>query len=386
MNKHRIPWTLILVLVAAVLFILNFPAVLKWIGLLWNAALPLILGGCLAFVLNLIMDPMEHWFRRYSPAFEKKARPLAITISLFIFLGIITLLCILVLPQLVESIQLLVQTIPGYMKDLQVFLSNLFKDHPQIADSINSLNIDWNSMFQKITGFLSSGVQGALNSAFSVVTSITSATINSIIMLIFAIYILADKERFVRIYHRLCSLYLTKEKEARLTHILVTFDSSFRSFVIGQCTDALILGTMCTVGMWIFRLPYAPMIGTLVGVTNIIPMIGAFIGGGIGCFLVFTVSPMKALVFLIFLCVIQQFESNVIYPRIVGNSVGLPGIFVTMVIVIGGALAGVAGMVMGIPIAAAVYKLVSQYFVRKEIEAGLRPSGAGEDMADSSAA
>ena len=139
-------------------------------------------------------------------------------------------------------------------------------------------------------------------------------------------------------------------------------------------------------GMWIFRLPYAPMIGTLVGVTNIIPMIGAFIGGGIGCFLVFTVSPMKALVFLIFLCVIQQFESNVIYPRIVGNSVGLPGIFVTMVIVIGGALAGVAGMVMGIPIAAAVYKLVSQYFVRKEIEAGLRPSGAGEDMADSSAA
>lgn len=378
MKKHKIPWTLILVFVAAVLFILNFPSIINCLGLLWNAALPLILGGCLAFVLNLLMDPLEKWFKRYGPKFEKKARPLAITISLLLFLGIITLLCLLVIPQLVESIQLLVKTIPVYVKDLQSFLSQLFKDHPQIADAINSMNIDWNSMFQKITGFLSSGVQGALNSAFTVVSSITSATVNSIIMLIFALYILADKERFVRIYHRLCALYLSKEKEARLTHILVTFDSSFRSFVIGQCTDALILGTLCTVGMWIFQLPYAPMIGTLVGVTNIIPMIGAFIGGGIGCFLVFTVSPMKALIFLIFLCVVQQFESNVIYPRIVGNSVGLPGIFVTVVIVIGGALAGVAGMVMGIPIAAAVYKLVSEYFVQKEVEAGLRPAEDAE--------
>ncbi|WP_294730610.1 AI-2E family transporter [uncultured Faecalibaculum sp.] len=373
MKKYKIPWKLILALTAAVLFILNFSGVLQGLSLLWNAALPLILGGCLAFVLNLIMYPIESWFRNKSPKLEKKARPLAITLSLLIFIGIISLLCVLVLPQLVESIQLLIRTIPGYVRDLQEFLSKLFKDHPQIADYINSLNIDWNSMFQKITGFLSSGVQGALNSAVTVVTSITSATVNSIIMLIFAIYILADKERFVRLYHRLCALYLPKEKEARLTHILVTFDSSFRSFVIGQCTDALILGTLCTLGMWLFQLPYAPMIGTLVGVTNIIPMIGAFIGGGIGCFLVFTVSPMKALVFLIFLCVIQQFESNVIYPRIVGNSVGLPGIFVTVVIVIGGALAGVAGMVMGIPVAAAIYKLLSEYIAQKEIRAGLRP-------------
>lgn len=373
MKKTNIPWKLIGVLVAAVLFILNFSQVMAFLKAVWMAAMPLLLGGCLAFILNLIMAPLEQWFRRYSPKMEKKARPLSITISIFIFLGIIALLCVLVLPQLVESIQLLVKTIPDYVSDLQGFLSRVFKDHPQIADAINSLNIDWNSVFQKVTGFLSSGVQGALNSAVNVVSSLTTATVNSIIMLIFAIYLLADKERFVRMYHRLCALYLTREREAYLTHVLCTFDRSFRAFVIGQCTEALILGVTCTLGMMLLQLPYAPMIGTMVGVTNIIPMIGAFIGGGIGCFLVFTVSPMKALIFLVFLCIIQQIESNAIYPRIVGNSVGLPGIYVTIVIVIGGSLAGIAGMVLGIPIAAAIYKLTGEYFARKEKEAGLEP-------------
>lgn len=368
MKKHTL-WKVIAALVAGILFIIYFPHILQGLGMLWQAAFPLLLGACLAFLVNLLMVPLQQWLTTHgSPFVKKRAKGLALLGSLAAFLGIIVVICLLVFPQLVESIQLLVKTLPTYATQLQEYLGSLFRKHPQIEDAINSLNIDWNDLFAKISGFLKNGLQSSLNSVVGIVNGVVNGVVNGIIILIFAIYILSDKQRFVRLYHRLCHLYLAPEKEAGLTHILETFNRSFRSFVSGQCLDALILGLLVMTGMTILKLPYAPMIGTLVGVTNIIPMIGAFIGGGIGCFLVFTVSPMKALIFLIFLCVIQQIESNAIYPRIVGSSIGLPGIYVTIVIVIGGALAGVAGMVLGIPMAAACYQLAKEYIERKEKE------------------
>ena len=367
MKKNRTLWKGLACVVAAILFIIYFPYLLTGLQMLWNAAFPLLLGGCLAFLVNLIMNPLQQWLQsRHSPFIKKRARGLALLLSLAAFFGIIVGISLLVFPQLVESIQLLVKTIPTYASQLQEYLGSLFRKHPQIEDAISSLNIDWNDLFAKAGAFLRSGLQSSLNSVVGIVNGVVSGVVNGIIVLIFAIYILSDKQRFVRLYHRLCRLYLGSEKEKKLTHVLLTFDRSFRSFASGQCLDALILGLLVMAGMTILKLPYAPMIGTLVGVTNIIPMIGAFIGGGIGCFLVFTVSPMKALIFLIFLCVIQQIESNAIYPRIVGSSIGLPGIYVTIVIVIGGALAGVAGMVLGIPVAAAVYQLAKEHVEHKE--------------------
>ena len=245
-------------------------------------------------------------------------------------------------------------------------LVNLFENNPQLADSIGNLDIDWKNLIQSGINVLSTGVTNVVGTTFNVVTVIVNSVFNFVLMFIFAIYVLLEKERFVQLYHRLTKLYLSETVKRRMDKCLHIINQTFSAFIGGQCIEATILGTLCTLGMIILRMPYPAMIGTLVGVINIIPMIGAYIGGAIGMFMVFTVSPIMSLWFLLYLCILQQIESNVIYPHVVGNSVGLPGIYVMMTVVIFGSLAGIPGMFLGIPTMASVYKIGVLYLSRKE--------------------
>ena len=188
----------------------------------------------------------------------------------------------------------------------------------------------------------------------------------SFIALIFALYLLAGKDRLNRQFHALADTYLPERFTRRLWYVLVTAHDTFTRFFVGQFTEAIIIGVLCTLGMALFRLPYATMIGTLVGATALLPVVGAYLGAGIGAFMILTVNPLQALVFLIFIAVLQQLEGNLIYPRVVGTSIGLPGIWVLAAVTVGGGIGGIAGMLLAVPVTATFYRLLRTDVQRRQ--------------------
>lgn len=353
--KKRNLWIYIFGITIIIIGLIKLDTLISMVSLLWNACRVLVFGAMMAFVINLVMAKIE---KRLN--FMKKGkRATSLLLSLILIFLFVYFLITLVVPSLSEAIGVIVQVLPKYFENAQKFLVDLFENNPQLANSINNLDIDWKNLIQSGINVLSTGVT-------NVVTVIVNSVFNFVLMFIFAIYVLLEKERFVQLYHRLTKLYLSETVKRRMDKCLHIINQTFSAFIGGQCIEATILGTLCTLGMIILRMPYPAMIGTLVGVINIIPMIGAYIGGAIGMFMVFTVSPIMSLWFLLYLCILQQIESNVIYPHVVGNSVGLPGIYVMMTVVIFGSLAGIPGMFLGIPTMASVYKIGVLYLSRKE--------------------
>ena len=217
--------------------------------------------------------------------------------------------------------------------------------------------------------FLAQGTTGIFQTTVGILTAVANGLITLLLGFIFALYLLFGKERLAGQFHRLARIALKPRGLDGVYYVLRTLHRSFSSFIVGQCTEAVILGALCALGMSILRLPHAVVVGVVVGVSALIPVAGAYIGGIIGFFLVVMVSPMKALIFLIFLVLLQQVEGNVIYPRVVGSSVGLPGIWVLAVVIVGGGLMGVGGMLLGVPLASAVYRMLSDFVRRREAAA-----------------
>ena len=361
MNKKSL-WIYIFGITLIIIGLIKLDTLISMVAILWNACRVLVFGAMMAFVINLVMVKIE----KRLDFMKKGKRATSLLLSLILIFLFVYFLITLVVPSLSEAIGVIVAVLPKYFENTQKFLVNLFENNPQLADSINNLDIDWKNLIQSAINVLSTGVTNIVGTTFNVVTVIVNSVFNFVLMFIFAIYVLLEKERFVQLYHRLTNLYLSEIVKRRMDKCLNIINQTFSAFIGGQCIEATILGTLCTLGMIILRMPYPAMIGTLVGVINIIPMIGAYIGGAIGMFMVFTVSPIMSLWFLLYLCILQQIESNVIYPHVVGNSVGLPGIYVMMTVVIFGSLAGIPGMFLGIPTMASVYKIGVLYLNRKE--------------------
>ena len=360
--KKRNLWIYIFGITIIIIGLIKLDTLISMVSILWNACRVLVFGAMMAFVINLVMAKIEKRL-----GFMKKGkRATSLLLSLILIFLFVYFLITLVVPSLSEAIGVIVAVLPKYFENTQKFLVNLFENNPQLAESINNLDINWKNLIQSGINVISTGVTNVLGTTFNVVTVIVNSVFNFVLMFIFAIYVLLEKERFVQLYHRLTNLYLSETIKHRIDKCLNIINQTFSAFIGGQCIEATILGTLCTLGMIILRMPYPAMIGTLVGVINIIPMIGAYIGGAIGMFMVFTVSPIMSLWFLLYLCILQQIESNVIYPHVVGNSVGLPGIYVMMTVVIFGSLAGIPGMFLGIPTMASVYKIGVLYLNRKE--------------------
>jgi predicted PurR-regulated permease PerM len=192
------------------------------------------------------------------------------------------------------------------------------------------------------------------------VFSVFSGIVTAFLSIIFAIYMLASKEKFIRQTGKVMNRFLNRKTVLTVTHVGRVLNRSFKRFIVGQCTEAVILGVLCVVGMWIFRFPYATMVGALIGITALIPVAGAYIGAGVGALMILTVSPVKALFFLVFIVVLQQLEGNLIYPKVVGDSIGLPALFVLAAITVGGSLGGVLGMLVAVPLTATVYYLLKE--------------------------
>lgn len=360
--KKKSLWIYIFGITLIIIGLIKLDTLISMVAILWNACRVLVFGAMMAFVINLVMVKIE----KHLDFMKKGKRATSLLLSLILIFLFVYFLITLVVPSLSEAIGVIVAVLPKYFENTQKFLVNLFENNPQLADSINNLDIDWKNLIQSAINVLSTGVTNVVGTTFNVVTVIVNSVFNFVLMFIFAIYVLLEKERFIQLYHRLTNLYLSEIVKRRMDKCLNIINQTFSAFIGGQCIEATILGALCTLGMIILRMPYPAMIGTLVGVINIIPMIGAYIGGAIGMFMVFTVSPIMSLWFLLYLCILQQIESNVIYPHVVGNSVGLPGIYVMMTVVIFGSLAGIPGMFLGIPTMASVYKIGVLYLNRKE--------------------
>ncbi|TGD23541.1 AI-2E family transporter [Companilactobacillus suantsaicola] len=356
-KKDIIKYSIIGVLL---LFILIYPVkiyggVMNLLGVL----MPLILGAVMAYVLNILCVKLEKYFfpNTKIKILQKSRRGLVILSTLIIVSLVLAGVFWLVLPQFFSALSNFFKYIPSFINDL----SNLFEkiNHNSfVSDQIESMNIDWSSIQAKVMKYLTSGVGGVFGSTFKIVSGITKGFVNFILALTFAIYILATKEKLGRQVKKLMNAYMTKKHIKKVNYVLHVTNNMFSSFIAGQVTEAIILGSLCAIGMLIFRLPYALSVGAFISITALIPILGAWLGGIVGFLLIAVESPIKAVFFVIFILVLQQFESNVIYPRVVGTSIGLPGIWVLAAITVGGGLNGIVGMLLGVPVAATIYQLV----------------------------
>ena len=325
-----------------------------------TAASPLIVGGVIAYLVNIIMSFFErHWFpKSQKKAVVKSRRILCLIFAVLSMLAIVALVVLLVVPQLWDAVALLLSEIPEYMKKAVDWAESLEILPEDIFAMLE--NIDWKSQVSKIISTVTSGVGSVVGVAVNVVASVFSGVFNALLSVIFALYLLFGKERLGRQCRKVMTRYLKPGINEKILHVLAVINDCFHKYIVGQCTEAIILGTLCTVGMLIFRFPYATMVGALVAFTALIPVAGAYIGAGVGAFMIMTIDPMKAVLFLVYILVLQQLEGNIVYPRVVGSSIGLPGIWVLAAVTVGGGVMGIPGMLLGVPLAAAAYRLLRE--------------------------
>ena len=333
-----------------------WPAIGGLIGTLLGAAVPLVIGCIIAYILNILMSAYERvWPGKKA---SRAKRPICLVGAILTLCAIVGLVIWLVAPQLGSCFQLIFAELPGFLENI----TDRIRDWGILPEDIVTTleNVDWQSLIAQFAELLTSGLGDVVNVVVSAVSSLFSVLVTALLSLIFSIYVLSGKEKLKGQFHRLMQHYLPDRWMRKIEYVAHIFDDCFHRYIVGQCLEAVILGVLCILGMLILQLPYAPMIGTLVGFTALIPIAGAWIGTGVGIFMILTVSPIKALIFLIFILVLQQLENNLIYPKVVGSSLGLPGIWVLAAVTVGGGVMGVLGMLLGVPLTAAIYRLIRE--------------------------
>lgn len=344
----------------------------RHISSIWNVILrildlakPLLIGSILALVFNVPMSFFERILREKTNL-HRGVRPLAIVLALILVFGIFIGVIVLVVPELIEAVKLIIQIAGGGLEQLAQMETNSALMETSVGQYFAELDIDWLGLKNRMEEWFRSQSGTFVNQAVGAAGIFAGSMVTFFIGLVFAIYILSGKEKLKRQTCRLLNAWIPKKVGEALTHVAAVSSKTFRLFISGQAMEAMILGTLCMIGMIILRIPYAPMIGALVGVTALIPVVGAFLGTIVGAIMILTVNPFKAFVFVIFLLILQQVEGNFIYPRVVGSKINLPAIWVLAAVTIGGSLGGPIGMLLGVPAVSAVYALVKEATEKRE--------------------
>jgi predicted PurR-regulated permease PerM len=358
---------LIVVVIAILLFwgLQNLSTVSYFFNTIFGILTPFLLGLCIAFILNVPMKVIEN---NIFPAnakdkkgiYKKFKRPVSLLLTIIFVLAIIILVMLIVIPEVVRTFGILRTGIPNFILRIQELYNELIARLHELMPGITTAKINWADINKTVFGFLQNGTTSLLGFTVNIATSIFSGVLNFVLGFIFAIYILIQKESLARQVKRVLYAYLPETKADRLLYILRLSNKTFSNFITGQCLEAVILGTMFFITMLIFRLPYALMVGVLIAFTALIPLFGAFIGLFVGTFLILVSSPIKALWFIILFFVLQQIEGNLIYPRVVGNSVGLPAIWVLVAVTLFGSTFGIIGMLVSVPIFSVLYTLLRE--------------------------
>lgn len=342
------------------LCITYWPAFTALLDRLLQAATPLLLGCVLAYAINILMTFYEaHYFpQSKASALIKSRRPVCMLAAFLTLSVLLTFIVKLVVPELVSCVKLLVGQVPSAIDDLLAWLETKNIVPENILASLQT--VDWRARAQQMISILTSGISSVMGAAVSAAFSVFSGAITALLALIFSIYLLMGKEKLGNQIHRLMLRYVKPGIYTKIRYVLSVLNDSFHKYIVGQCTEAVILGALCTAGMLVLNLPYSTMTGAVIAFTALIPVAGAYIGAGVGAFMILTVSPVKAVIFLIFIVVLQQLEGNLIYPRVVGSSLGLPAIWVLTAVTIGGGLMGIPGMLLCVPLASALYRLIKE--------------------------
>lgn len=326
---------------------------------------PLLLGLTLAFILNVLMRQVETVFfaplnRRFTKKWPKIRRPVSILATFLIVLCIIALILLIFVPELVRTITNLTSNIPTFFGKLQGILTELKVKYPSIGEYINNINIDWSNISKMLEQYGQGFASALVGSTITVATNVLSAVVTFILGLIFAINILAQKEKLKFQIKRVLYAYIPQKPTDKFVRLCSLTNHAFSNFIIGQCTEACILGTLCFIGMSIFRFPYALLVAVLVAFMSLIPIFGSFFSAALGALLILVVNPIQAIWFVVFFIILQQIEGNLIYPRVVGSKVGLPAIWVLAAITIGGKTFGLVGMLVNIPLCSVLYTLLRE--------------------------
>ena len=337
------------------------------LGALAGVLFPLTLGFCIAFVLNVPMRFLErHLFRHAkNKVLNRLRRPLCILISLLFILAVLTAVFWLVVPELINAFVVLANTVPPFVTQITAWLQDNADQFPQLEHWLAGLDIDWAKTGREIFTYLSNQLTSLVDGTVQVISGTVGGITNAVIAFILALCILLGKEKLKGQCASVCRAFLPKRVSGALLYVARLSSDTFASFVTGQCMEACILGTLCWLGMTLFRFSYAPMIGALVGICALIPIVGAVIGTVVGAFMILMVDPVQAILFVIFLLTLQQIEGNLIYPRVVGSSVGLPAIWVLASVTVGGTLWGIGGMLFAVPVCSILYTLARQITHRR---------------------
>lgn len=339
----------------------KFEVVVSVFQFILNILYPFLLGGAIAFVLSVPMNFVERKLfteRKIPEKYKKKyARGMSLLIVLAGVIGILAVIIFGLIPQLAGTFANLGKSIHNFIPQVQEWADHWFHNNKEIMSAVNNLEFDWNKIMETAVKFLKNGAGSVLESTINTAKNIIGAVGTFFIAFVFAIYILLQKEKLGRQAKKVLFAFVRKGRAEAVLEVLSLTYKTFSSFLTGQCVEALILGTMFVITMTIFRLPYALLTGIVIAFTALIPVFGAFAGCAVGAFLIFMVNPFKALMFVVLFLVLQQIEGNLIYPHVVGNSVGLPSIWVLAAVSIGGSLMGVVGMLVFIPLMSVVYAL-----------------------------
>lgn len=373
-NKKSLTRWIISIATACILIYLGIKNVSVIAGAVsWcvDILLPLLLGIFFALILNVPVHFFEsHLFRKAKKERVKKLRrPLAVILSILLIFGILAGIVGLVIPELIDAVKIIVQGAIGLVQKIGTMKASDIMEKIPFGEVLYDnfvADIDWSKIGSTLEKWLKEQSGNIMNTAVGTVSTIVGGVSDFVIALIFAVYILFSKDNLKKQVKRLVNAWIPKKIGNWLLHAVSVGNNIFRNFVSGQTIEALILGTLCMVGMLILKIPYAPMVGALVGVTAFIPVVGAFVGIAVGAFMILTVSPAKALVFVIFLLILQQIEGNLIYPKVMGDKINLPAIWVLAAVIIGGGIAGPFGMLIGVPVTSTIYVLIREETEKRE--------------------
>lgn len=335
------------------------------ISYLFGLVSPFVIGAAMAFVLNAPMRVIERNVRNLGEKksfgfLKKNYRIPSIVLTLILVVFFIWAVFMLIIPELGKTAVICMNNIQPFLEEWKEQAMRLAADYPNLEEQIRNIDINWVSISQNVVSFLSVGAGSVVKSTVSVATTVVSVVVNIVLALIFAIYVLTQKEKLSRQGKKLLYAYVKRERADWILRIMRLSNKTFSNFVTGQFVEACILGLMFFVTMSIFKLPYAIVVSVVIVVSALIPIVGAFIGCVFGALLIVMVSPMKAVVFVILFLVLQQIEGNIIYPRVVGNSIGLPAIWVLVAITLGGNMMGIIGMLIFIPICSVCYTILGE--------------------------
>ena len=333
---------------------------------LMRIVFPFILGGAMAFILNIPMHFLEG--RVFAKAKKKKlVRPVSLVLSILFVVAILQIVLVVVIPEIAATFASISKNIEAFLPKLEQWLTEAFPDSEQLELWINSLEFNWDKILQSAVNFLKNGAGNVLSSTVTVAKTVISSLMNFFVGFVFACYILLQKEKLSVQVKKVLYAFLPRHAVEKTLQVAALSYKTFSNFVTGQCLEAVILGTMFFVSMSVLRFPYALLVGVLIAFTALIPIFGAFIGCVLGTFLILVSNPVQAIGFVILFFVLQQVEGNLIYPHVVGGSVGLPSIWVLVAVTVGGSLMGVVGMLIFIPLSSVLYALFKGW-VHKRLE------------------